>query len=151
MNDRVKDRMQALGPKKILACDGGGVLGLMSVKILAKLETDLRAQRGKPVRVLADSFDFVCNTSTGANVATCISAGMSMDQIRAFYVGSGAQVFDEIHPGHPAWRTELCGDACRHRAPEGACLMPTCFVVRHLWSSWDHAVPPDPAALTKHV
>jgi len=34
------------GPKKILACDGGGILGLMSTEILAKLESDLRARRG---------------------------------------------------------------------------------------------------------
>ena len=34
MNQQVLTRMQSAGPKKILACDGGGILGLMSVEIL---------------------------------------------------------------------------------------------------------------------
>ncbi|MCB1744488.1 MAG: patatin-like phospholipase family protein, partial [Gammaproteobacteria bacterium] len=88
------ERITSPGPKKILACDGGGILGLMSVEPLAKLEAELRTARGEPDLVLADYFDFVCGTSTGAIIATCISAGMSMDAIRAFYVGSGKQMFD---------------------------------------------------------
>jgi len=81
-------------PKKILACDGGGILGLITVEILAKLEADLRTRLGTPGLVLADWFDFVCGTSTGAIIAACISAGLSMDRIRAFYVESGEQMFD---------------------------------------------------------
>ncbi len=90
-----KGRSASSGPKKILACDGGGILGLITVEILAKLESDLRAELGKPELVLADWFDFVCGTSTGAIIATCISAGMSMEQIRTFYVESGEQMFDK--------------------------------------------------------
>ncbi|MGK2898845.1 MAG: patatin-like phospholipase family protein, partial [Burkholderiaceae bacterium] len=84
-------RIATPGPKRILACDGGGILGLMSVEILAKLEAELRAARNQPTLVLADAFDFVCGTSTGAIIAACISAGMSIDAIREFYVGSGKQ------------------------------------------------------------
>lgn len=87
--------MKSNGPKKILACDGGGILGLMSVEILAKLEADLRTRFDKPDLVLADYFDFVCGTSTGAIIASCISTGMSTDQIRNFYTGSGKQMFDK--------------------------------------------------------
>jgi len=88
-------RIDALGPKKILSCDGGGILGLISVEILARVEADLRLRLAKPDLVLADWFDFVSGTSTGAIIAACISTGMSMDQIRAFYVGSGEQMFDK--------------------------------------------------------
>jgi patatin-like phospholipase/acyl hydrolase len=95
MSATLLDRMQAPGPKKILACDGGGILGLMSVEILARMEADLRAKLGKPNLVLADYFDFVCGTSTGAVIATCIATGMSMDTLRGFYVGSGEQMFDK--------------------------------------------------------
>ena len=94
MTSKVLERMTAPGPKKILACDGGGILGLMSVEILARLEADLRARRGKPDLVLADYFDFVCGTSTGAIVATCIAIGMSTAQIRDFYVKSGPLMFE---------------------------------------------------------
>lgn len=90
------DRLDAPGPKKILACDGGGIRGLVSVEILARLEDLLRQRSGRPDLVLADWFDFCCGTSTGAIIATCVSAGMSTAQIRDFYVGSGEQMF------HPA-------------------------------------------------
>jgi patatin-like phospholipase/acyl hydrolase len=95
MSNLVGEKLNSPSPKKILACDGGGILGLMSVEILAKLERDLRAKTGKDDLVLADWFDFVCGTSTGAIIAACISAGMSVDQIREFYVGSGKQMFDK--------------------------------------------------------
>jgi len=95
MNQQVLARMQAAGPKKILACDGGGILGLMSVEILAKLEADLRVRFNKPGLVLADYFDFVCGTSTGAIIASCIATGMSTEQIRKFYTDSGQQMFDK--------------------------------------------------------
>ena len=87
MNDALVTRMQSPGPKKILSCDGGGILGLISVEILAKMEDDLRVKLGRGAEfVLADYFDFVCGTSTGAIIAACISAGMSMPRIRQFYV-----------------------------------------------------------------
>ncbi|MCA9182174.1 MAG: patatin-like phospholipase family protein [Planctomycetales bacterium] len=95
MHQQLVSRMQAASAKKVLACDGGGIRGLISVEILAKLESHLRAERKQPDLVLSDFFDFVCGTSTGALIASCISAGMSMEQIRAFYVGSGAQMFDK--------------------------------------------------------
>lgn len=96
MNDALIQRMQAPGPKKILACDGGGILGLMSVEILAKLEDDLRTRLGKGSDfVLADYFDFVSGTSTGAIIAACIACGMSMARIRKFYEDSGEQMFDK--------------------------------------------------------
>jgi uncharacterized protein len=96
MNQHLENRMKAPGPKKILTCDGGGILGLMSVEILAKIETDLRAKLGKDDKfVLADYFDFVCGTSTGAIIAACIASGMSMDKVRQFYIDSGKQMFDK--------------------------------------------------------
>jgi uncharacterized protein len=95
MNKKVEERIKSTGPKKILACDGGGILGLMSVEILAKIEADLRTARNEPDLVLADYFDFVCGTSTGAIIAACISSGMSIDTIRQFYLDSGKQMFDK--------------------------------------------------------
>jgi uncharacterized protein len=95
MTDLALRRMQSPGPKKILACDGGGILGLISVEILAKLEAELRAKTGNPDLVLADYFDFVCGTSTGAIIATCIAIGMPMERVRAFYVDSGPLMFDK--------------------------------------------------------
>ena len=95
MTQTLADRIRAPGPKKILSCDGGGILGLISVEILAKLEADLRARTGKPDLLLGQWFDFVCGTSTGAIIAACIAAGMSMERIRTFYIESGQQMFDK--------------------------------------------------------
>ena len=95
MQKRLRERMAAAGPKRILACDGGGIRGLMTVEILAKIEADLRAETGDGGLVLADWFDFTCGTSTGAVIAACISCGMSMDEIRTFYVDSGQEMFDK--------------------------------------------------------
>jgi len=88
-------KLEPNGQKKILSLDGGGILGLMTVEILAKLEFDLRIIYDDPDLVLSDYFDFVCGTSTGAILAACISAGMSMDQLRTFYVDSGKDMFDK--------------------------------------------------------
>jgi predicted acylesterase/phospholipase RssA len=95
MSSKLTKRIDSPAPKKILACDGGGILGLISVEILARIEADLRGKLGQPDLVLADWFDFVCGTSTGAVIAACISAGMSTAQIREFYVSSGEQMFDK--------------------------------------------------------
>ena len=94
MTQLVETRIRSKGPKKILACDGGGILGLMSVEILAKLETDLRERTGKSDLVLADFFEFVCGTSTGSIIATCIATGMATSQIRDFYTKSGSMMFE---------------------------------------------------------
>src|SRR5688500_13530055 len=89
------DRLQKAGPRKMLACDGGGIRGIIAVEILAKIEADLRASSGKPKLVLADYFDYVAGTSTGAIIATLVALGFSMDKIRAFYLKSGAEMFEK--------------------------------------------------------
>ncbi len=117
MNQTLISRIDAGGGKKILACDGGGILGLISVEILAKLESDLRGALGQPNLVLADYFDFVCGTSTGAIIAACISAGMSMQRIRSFYVDSGEQMFDKaslLHRLQYSYNDEPLAEKLRH-------------------------------------
>lgn len=93
MNEALISRIKAKGPKRILTCDGGGILGLITVEILARLEAGLRQKLGKPQLVLSDYFDFVGGTSTGAVIATCIATGMPMERIRNFYLESGQQMF----------------------------------------------------------
>lgn len=96
MSQTLLNRIQAPGPKKILACDGGGILGLMCVEILAQLECELRVALDKDNKfVLADYFDFVCGASTGAIIAACIASGMSMAKIRQLFLDSGRQMFDK--------------------------------------------------------
>ncbi len=49
--------------RRLLACDGGGIRGLVGIEVLAKLEKELRLLTGKPSLVLADFFDYVAGTS----------------------------------------------------------------------------------------
>ena len=87
------DKLQKSGPRKLLACDGGGIRGTISIEILAKIETDLRANNNRPNLVLADYFDYVAGTSTGAIIATLVALGYSVDKIRDFYIKSGPEMF----------------------------------------------------------
>jgi hypothetical protein len=90
------EKIKPNGPKKILALDGGGIRGILSVEILAKIENLLREKLGKDEKfVLADYFDFIAGTSTGAIVAACLSWGMTVDRIRNFYLENGKEMFDK--------------------------------------------------------
>ena len=90
------ERIRKPGQKKILALDGGGIRGMISVEILAAIEDMLRFKLNAGADfVLADYFDFVAGTSTGAIIATCIAVGMPMARIRTFYEQSGVEMFDK--------------------------------------------------------
>ena len=90
------ERIRKPGQKKILTMDGGGIRGIISVEILAGIEDMLRRElKAGADFVLADYFDFVAGTSTGAIIAACIATGMSMTRIRTFYEESGVEMFDK--------------------------------------------------------
>jgi len=90
----VHDVLRSERPRKILALDGGGVRGLINVEVLAAIERELGRERGEEFR-LADEFDYVAGTSTGAIIATCVSLGMSVAEIRDFYLESGREMIDK--------------------------------------------------------
>ena len=84
------------GPRKLLALDGGGIRGTITLEILAKLESSLQEKlQAGPGFVLADYFDYVAGTSTGAIIATCLSLGMRVADVRQFYLESGPAMFDK--------------------------------------------------------
>jgi predicted acylesterase/phospholipase RssA len=89
------ERIKAPGPKKILTLDGGGIRGMLTVEILAGIETLLRNALHKDDLVLADYFHFIAGTSTGAIIAACLSLGMTTADIRTFYQESGEAMFDK--------------------------------------------------------
>ncbi len=88
-----ESKLRPVYPKKLLALDGGGIRGLITLEILAKIEGILQRQTGERDFVLADYFDYVAGTSTGAIIATCIALGMSVESIRQFYWASGNEMF----------------------------------------------------------
>src|SRR5271166_6758191 len=88
-----RDRLRAEGPRKLLALDAGGIRGVLTVEILAAIEEILRAKLGKDA-VLADYFDYIAGTSTGAVIAAGLSRGMPVSEIRAVYHQHGKEMFD---------------------------------------------------------
>lgn len=92
----LSDRITSSNPKKILALDGGGIRGIITIEVLDAIENLLRTKLNKGSDfVLADYFDFVAGTSTGAIIAACISLGMKVEAIRDFYINSGCEMFDK--------------------------------------------------------
>jgi hypothetical protein len=88
------DRLAPGGTKRLLALDGGGIRGLIALEIAGRLETLLRERLGAgPDFVLADYFDYIAGTSTGAIIATCLSLGFSVAKVRDFYLEGAAAMF----------------------------------------------------------
>ena len=82
-------------PKRILALDGGGLRGILTLAILQQIETLLRARHGNdPKFRLCHYFDLVAGTSTGAIIAATVALGWSVEQIRAKYMDLGSRVFE---------------------------------------------------------
>jgi predicted acylesterase/phospholipase RssA len=92
---KLSERIKALGAKKILALDGGGIRGIMTIEILAGIEATLRKTTKNADLVLADFFDFIAGTSTGAIIATCLSLGLTTSEVRDFYKENGKTMFDK--------------------------------------------------------
>jgi hypothetical protein len=87
------ERIQQQGQKKLLAIDGGGIRGVLSLEVLQRIENLLKEQSGRPDFRLADYFDYIAGTSTGGIIAAALSIGMSVDEIMDFYQEAGAQMF----------------------------------------------------------
>ena len=80
-------------PKRLLSMDGGGLRGALSLEILAAIETGLRDRYGRPGLVLADYFDYIAGTSTGAIIAAALALGQPVDEVRRRYESLGRKVF----------------------------------------------------------
>lgn len=87
------ERIGKPGAKKLLAIDGGGIRGVLSLQILQRIEDLLKEQAKRDTFRLADYFDYIAGTSTGAIIATGLSIGMSVAEILRFYEEAGAQMF----------------------------------------------------------
>jgi uncharacterized protein len=92
---RLSERLERKGPHKLLAIDGGGIRGVLALQILAKIESILRDESKNADYRLADYFDYVAGTSTGAIIAAGISIGMSIGEILDFYLKNGSDMFDK--------------------------------------------------------
>lgn len=81
------------GKKRILALDGGGIRGALTLGYLKHLEQLLREQHDKPDMLLCDYFDMIGGTSTGSIIAAALAKGMSVAEIRDKYFELGKKIF----------------------------------------------------------
>ena len=51
------------GPKRILALDGGGIRGILTLHLLTRIEKLVRGRTGDDAAVLANYFDLIGGTS----------------------------------------------------------------------------------------
>lgn len=81
-------------PKRMLALDGGGIRGVISLEILARLERQLQDALAEPELRLADYFDYIGGTSTGAILAAALATGEhSATDLLGLYEQLGRAVF----------------------------------------------------------
>ncbi len=104
-------RIAAPGPKRILALDGGGVRGIVSLAFLARVEAELR--RRSPAKEsfrLSDYFDLVGGTSAGAIIAVGLALGYRVADVRALYRDVVPKVFRSSWLRVGGWRAKFDAD-----------------------------------------
>jgi uncharacterized protein len=92
MSDKLLARLDAPGPKRILALDGGGIRGAITLGFLKQLEDTVKERLGPEAR-LCDYFDFIGGTSTGSIIAALLAVGKKVSEIQQLYLQLGERVF----------------------------------------------------------
>jgi len=98
MSYRIKTRDEHLAqdgaPKRILALDGGGLRGILSLGLLQGIEDLLRQRHGDEGGFrLCHYFDLIAGTSTGAIIAATLALGWTVEEVRKKYMELGSVVF----------------------------------------------------------
>jgi len=88
--------MESLNPFKILSIDGGGIKGLYSASVLARLEEKAGVKSG-------DCFDMICGTSTGGLIALGLSNGMAAADLAKLYLERGKEIFPTAENRQLRW------------------------------------------------
>lgn len=88
------EHFQRAGRKRILALDGGGLRGILSLGMLQRVEGLLKERHGNDEAFrLCHYFDLIAGTSTGAIIAAALATGMTVDEVIGHYQKLGREVF----------------------------------------------------------
>ena len=83
----LQQHLEPGGTKRILALDGGGIRGALTLGYLQRIEDVLKEQSDDKENFrLSDYFDLIGGTSTGAIIASCLAIGMKVSQITDLYM-----------------------------------------------------------------
>ncbi len=82
------------GPKRILALDGGGIRGILTLQFLQTIESLIKKRFGDNT-LLCDYFDLIGGTSTGSIIAAGLACGMTVGALQDLYKNIGDKVFQQ--------------------------------------------------------
>ena len=92
----LETRYSTQQPRKLLALDGGGIRGVLTLQVLIKMEEVLREQSGQGENFrLCNYFDYIGGTSTGAIIAAGLAIGKSAEFLSKFYQEVGPAMFEK--------------------------------------------------------
>jgi hypothetical protein len=74
--------------KRVLAIDGGGIMGIIPAMVLAEIEK-------RTSRRTAEMFDLVSGTSTGGILGMCLCSGHSAEEVVDLYLENGKTIFSK--------------------------------------------------------
>jgi len=92
----LESRYSTQQPRKLLALDGGGIRGVLTLQVLIKMEDVLREKSGQGENFrLCNYFDYIGGTSTGAIIAAGLAIGKSARFLSDFYQEVGPKMFEK--------------------------------------------------------
>ena len=95
-NEEVEQLYDTSRPRRLLALDGGGIRGALTLEVLVKREALLAKATGKGAAFrLCNFFDYIGGTSTGAIIAAALARGMTATDVLKFYKQAGPDMFDK--------------------------------------------------------
>jgi uncharacterized protein len=115
-------------PRKLLALDGGGIRGILTLEVLLRIEQLLAETTGEGEKFrLSDFFDYIGGTSTGAVIAAGLARGMSVSELLDFYQQTGPAMFDKafiLNRVRYLYRSEPLADELKNTFGEQTNLLP---------------------------
>jgi len=85
------------GQKRILALDGGGVRGVLSLAFLERIEKLLAERAGSTEFRLSDYYDLIGGTSTGAIIGTGLALGYRVTELIQLYCDLSSETFRDAN------------------------------------------------------
>ena len=92
----LEERYSTERPRKLLALDGGGIRGVLTLQVLIRMEELLAEKSGQGENFrLCNFFDYIGGTSTGAIIAAGLAIGKSARWLSEFYKEVGPAMFEK--------------------------------------------------------
>jgi hypothetical protein len=92
----LEKRYSSQKPRKLLALDGGGIRGVLTLQVLIRMEELLAEKSGQGENFrLCNFFDYIGGTSTGAIIAAGLAIGKSAKWLSEFYKEVGPAMFEK--------------------------------------------------------